>query len=765
LADTTVVLPIQGMSCASCVRAVELALAGVPGVSAASVNFATNTARVSFDPARTGVARLRQAVNEIGYTALAPAAPDAPDVAEQQAARERAATEQLRQRMLVALVLGAPVGLLAMLHLLPAGWLAALRLHGLAHAAWQPWLQLLLTTPVLFWCGWPFHAGALAVLRQGRADMNTLISTGTLAAYGYSAAATVFPGWFAVAGQPAHVYYEVSALVVLLILFGRWLEAGARGRASTALRSLAGLQAKTARVLRGADVAGAGGTPQEVPLGAVQPGDVLLVKPGEKLPVDGLVLAGASAVDESLLTGESVPVDKGAGSRVFGATLNTTGSLTYRATAVGQDTLLAGITRLVAEAQGSKAPVQRLADEIAARFVPAVLGIAAVSFIAWLVFGGTLAQALLAAVAVLIIACPCALGLATPTAVMVASGRAAQRGILFRSGAALEAAARIDTLLLDKTGTLTEGRPRVVAVAALDPQADPADMLAYAAALEQFSEHPLATAVVDYARAAGTALAGVEGFNAATGHGVAGEVLDAAGGRHPVRVGTLPYLAELQPAGLAELRRLAEAQAAQGRTPLGVVVDGQARGVLAVADELRPAAAEAVRRLQALGVRCVMLTGDRQAVAQAIATQAGISEVIAEVLPAAKAQAVQRLQAEGRRVAMAGDGINDAPALAAADLGIAIGAGADIAVEAADVTLVRSDPRDLAAALLLARRTLAVVRQNLFFAFVYNALGIPLAAGLLYPWTGWLLSPVIAGLAMSLSSVSVVTNSLRLRRA
>jgi Cu+-exporting ATPase len=741
-------IPVQGMSCAACARGIEGTLKATPGVEAAAVNFATGKASVVYDAKQAKLGALLEAINSLGYSALDPSTHTPASLTELQQQREEAETALLKRRLIVALLCGVPVGVLGMAHLLPHAWAQALHFPGRLH------VELLLTLPVMFWSALPFHRGALAALRHGRADMNTLVSLGTLAAFAYSLAATLAPGWFARAGREAEVYYEVSALLVALILLGRYFEARAKGRAGAAIRRLLSLQAKTARVIRD-------GAEHDVPAELVLAGELVVVRPGERIAVDGVVESGASAVDEALLTGESLPVDKSAGDAAYGGTMNTTGSLSVRATKVGSETVLAGIIRLVEQAQGEKAPVQRLADAVSSVFVPIVLLVALVTFAAWYFAAppeARLAQALIASVAVLVIACPCALGLATPTAILVATGRGAELGVLFRGGEAVETAARVDTVVWDKTGTLTWGKP---AVAAVRPCAgwNGTRLLALAAAVEQPSEHPLAQAVVAKAREAGIAPHLAQSFQAHPGQGVSGLVETSE-----VLAGSLDFLAS-RGVAIEQCEEFAQELARQGQSTIAVACAGQPAGVLGLADALKPHAAEAVAALKALGLRVVLLSGDNSATARAIAAQAGIGEVIAEVLPAGKLEQVKRLQDSGSCVAMAGDGLNDAPALAQADLGIAMGSGTDVAMESAGVTLMRSDPRDVVRIVLLARRTLQVIRQNLFFAFIYNVTGIPLAAGVLYPFTGWLLSPVIAGLAMSLSSVSVVANSLRLRRA
>jgi Cu+-exporting ATPase len=740
-AQEKVTIPVQGMTCASCVRAIENTLRKTPGVAEANVNFATHTASVAFDSAQTAPADLVQRIQSIGYGASMPhdhGSMAFDEHAEHAKLLDELALGVLRRRLIVSAVLSLPVAVIGMAHLLP---------HDLAHTLMFPgneWLQLALTTFIVFWGGATIHRATLAALRHGRADMNTLITIGTFAAYFYSLAATLRPEWFGTAGHRADVYFEVAALVIVLILFGRWLEERAKRSAGTAIRALMQLQPRTARIL-------VDGVEREVSIEELAPGSIVVVRPGEKLPADGMVVDGSSSVDESMLTGESMPVGKQPGDRVFSATVNTTGSFRFEVTGTGGETLLQSIVRLVEDAQGSKAPIQRLADSISAWFVPAIIVVALVTFAAWYLFGGSdnrIAQAIIPAVAVLIIACPCALGLATPVAIMVASGR----GVLIRNAEALELAARIDTIVLDKTGTVTEGRPAVTAVLPLAGYSED-ELLRLAASVEHASEHPLAKAVLRAAAERGLQLAAVLEFSSRTGHGVAGMV-DGM----------------LVAVGKPESKNHASHDAAarlslQGSTVLHVTVDGAPVGVIGVADTVKPTSFAAVQQLKALGLRVVLLTGDSEEVASAVAHQVGIDEVHAGVLPEGKVERIRELQGQGRRVAMVGDGINDAPALTLADLGVAMGAGTDVAMEAADITLVKSDLRDVAAALALSRRTVRVIRQNLFFAFAYNVVLVPLAAGVFYPWTGWLLSPIFAGAAMALSSVTVVSNSVRLRRA
>jgi Cu+-exporting ATPase len=740
-------MPVIGMHCAACASRIEGALTLAPGVARAAVNYATGRATVEYDPAVTVPVRLLEIVRGVGYDAVLPTLEDAGggELRAEVAARDDD-FRRTRTKFLVAAALTLPVAVVAMAgHLVPA----------LADALDFPgrvWLEFALTTPVLFWCGREFFTGAWAAARHRAADMNTLVALGTLSAYATSVVATVAPTWLAVGGHAGHgaaaVYYEVTAVIVTLILLGRLLEARARSRTGGAVRALVGLAPKTARVERN-------GVEVDVPLDEVVVGDTVRVRPGEKVPVDGTVLDGASAVDEGMVTGEPMPVQKNPGDPVIGATVNGTGSFRMTATKVGADTVLRQIVRLVQEAQGSKAPIQRLADRVAGVFVPVVLGLAAVTFVAW--FGlsppeSRLSFALLTFVSVLIIACPCALGLATPTAVLVGTGRGAQAGILIKGGEALEAAGRLTTVVLDKTGTVTQGKPAVTDVRPVGVSAD--DLVRFAASAERGSEHPLARAVTDAARSRGLTVPPAANFEAVAGHGLSATVEG-----HAVLVGN-PRL--LTSRGIAFDPTVVETAA--GRTVLLVAVDGTYAGLIAVADPVKPTSKAAVARLRALGLDVVLLTGDNRAAAEAVAREVGIDRVVAEVPPEGKVAEVRKLQAAGAAVAMVGDGINDAPALAAADVGIAMGTGTDVAIEAADITLVRGDLAGVATAVELSRATMRTIRQNLFFAFAYNVVGIPVAAGVLYPLTGWLLSPMLASAAMALSSVSVVANALRLGR-
>ena len=667
-------LPVSGMTCASCARTIERTLANTAGVERARVNLATNTATIEYQPNRAKVADFIAAIEDLGYGV--PKTETRPDVAE----------PAYRRRLLVAAIFAAPVVALGMSH------------------RW-PWLQLALTAPVVFYCGAPFYVAAWRALRHFSANMNSLIALGTGAAFLYSLWETL--------GGGHEVYYEAAAAIIALILLGRTLEARARSQAGAAIRRLMDLQPPVARVIRD-------GVEVEAPVEDVRPDDVVVVRPGERIPLDGTVLSGESAVDESMLTGESMPVDKPAGAAVFAGTMNLSGGFEFQVKTAGRGTVLQQMIELVKQAQGSRAPVARLADVVSGYFTVGVLLAALLTFGVWLFFA-PLAAAMINAVAVLIVACPCALGLATPTAIMVGTGRGAERGILIKSGEALEMACRIDTIVLDKTGTITRGKPRVTRVLPA-PGRTESELLRLAASAERYSEHPLGKAIVEAAAGRGIALEEATGFSALAGHGVRARV---AG--HDVAI---------------------------GRPGASVEIDGAPAGAIEIADTIKPEAAEAVRRLREAGLE--VWTGDKREVAEAMAREAGIDRVLAEVLPDRKAAAVKKLQAAGKRVAMVGDGINDAPALAQADLGLAMGSGADIAMEAGGITLMRDDLNGVAEALELGRRTMRIIRQNLFWAFAYNTLGIPIAAM-------GLLSPMVASAAMALSSVTVVTNSLRLR--
>jgi Cu+-exporting ATPase len=665
---------------------------------------------------------------------------------------ENAELVDMRRRFGVSVVLAALVLASAMGKMIPGNPLTGVA----SQRAWT-WFELILATPVVLWGGWPFFVRGWQSLVNRSLNMFTLIGLGVAVAYVYSFVAAIFPGIFpdSFRGHDGEVgvYFEAAAVIVALVLLGQVLELKARHRTGAAIRALLGLAPKTARLMR------ADGTETDVPLEQVKPGDRLRVRPGEKIPVDGVVLEGTSSVDESMISGEPIPVEKQAGARVTGATVNGTGSLVMRAERVGAETLLAQIVRMVSEAQRSRAPIQKLADVVAGYFVPVVVGIAALTFAVWAVWGPAprMAHALINAVAVLIIACPCALGLATPMSIMVATGKGATLGVLFKNAEAIETLRKVNTLVVDKTGTLTEGKPKLVAVEPV-PGFDEIELLRLAASLERASEHPLAAAIVAGAEQRGIALASAEGFASVTGKGVRGRV-----GGTDVALGNGKFLEELKVPN-DNLTEKAEAMRADGQTVLFVAVNGKAAGLLGVADPIKETTPEAIRQLHAEGIRVVMLTGDSRTTAQAVAAKLGIDDVKAEVLPQDKAAVVKQLQSEGRFVAMAGDGINDAPALAQAQVGIAMGTGTDVAMESAGVTLVKGDLRGIVRARMLSRATMGNIKQNLFFAFVYNSVGVPIAAGVLYPFFGLLLSPMIAAAAMSFSSVSVVGNALRLRR-
>lgn len=738
-------LQVLGMTCAACVGRVEKALRLVPGVSRASVNLATERASVDFDPGLSSAGQIAEAVKAAGYEAF-PAAPGGTAGAaadDPRLVRQQAELAALRHRLIGSVALVVPLHLLGHLH--HAAWLPEL----LRHPGWL----LALAAPVQFWGGARFYRLAWHALRRGAADMNTLVALGTSAAFLYSLVATLAPHWIPNPDGSSRppVYFDTAAIIITLILLGRYLEARAKVRTRDALRRLAELGATSARVERGEEVI-------EIPIDQVAIGDVFRVRPGEKIATDGLVLEGESRIDESMLTGEPYPVAKRSDSPVFAGTINGSGALRIRATRVGEDTSLAQIIRMVEQAQGSKAPIQRMADAIAGVFVPVVLGIALITLAAWWLWGPGPSFAMLTFISVLIIACPCALGLATPTAIMVGTGRGAEAGILIKSGETLEVLHTIDTVVLDKTGTLTQGRPDLTALEAFGERSI-LETLRLAASAESESEHPLASALVTIARKNGLDLSPARDFQATTGRGVRATVDNL-----PIVAGSVTFLRELGLDVTSEFEVRAEALVSTGVTPIAVAVDGIVEGLLGVQDPLREGATEAVRRLRRLGLQVVLLTGDRAGVAQRVATEVGIDRVVAEVLPADKARVIHSLQSEGRKVAMVGDGINDAPALATADVGISMGSGTDVAREASDVTIVRSDPRAIADSFLLGRRTMRTIRENLFWAFIFNVVGIPVAAGVLYPAFGILLQPVFAALAMSFSSVAVLGNSLRLRR-
>ena len=737
-----VTLPIEGMTCASCVRRVERSLTKVAGVQEANVNLATEQARVMFDPALVNLGQLRQAVEKAGYTVGQPPAPVAvessahADSVDERETQRQHELDELKRKSLISLAVGLAMMVLMYLPL------------NISMMTLGPFL-LIAATIIQFWAGRIFYEATWASAKHGSTNMNTLVAVGTSVAYGYSAFVTLWPDVAARWGFPYHLYYESAVIIIALILLGRWMEARAKKQMGTAIKALMGLQPKTARVLRN-------GIEQDVSVESVRVGDLVRVRPGEKVPVDGVIVEGASTVDESMLTGESLPVEKASGDPIIGATLNNTGSFVFRATKVGRDTALAQIVRLVEDAQGSKAPMQRLADTIAGYFVPTILVLAALTFVGWIIFGPTLTLALTAAISVLIIACPCALGLATPTAIMVGTGKAAEHGILIRGGEALEQARTIDTIVLDKTGTLTRGKPAVTRIVSLNGRSE-ADLLRLAAAAEVGSEHPLGEAIVNRARELVLDLPPVERFESITGQGIRASV-----DGHELLIGNIALMRAVE-VDIEHLAKPARELANDGATPMYVAVDRAAAGLIAVADTLKPESRTAIEELSALGLEAWMLTGDNRATAAAIARDVGITHVLADVLPDQKVAQIKALQAEGKVVAMVGDGINDAPALAQADLGIAIGTGTDVAMAASDITLIGGDLRTIVTAIALSRKTVGVIKQGLFWAFGYNVILVPVAMGALYPFTGVLLSPMLAAAAMAMSSVSVVTNALRLR--
>ncbi|MGC8668874.1 MAG: heavy metal translocating P-type ATPase [Chthonomonadales bacterium] len=735
----TCALAIGGMTCAACVSRVEKALRQVPGVADARVSLLENQGVVAFDPKLVRREALVEAVEDTGYDAQVVV--DLQQMRARQAELQAAEGRSLARRLRVAVLLTLPIlaGSMGMdVGLRVPAWLA------------NPWLQWLLATPVLFWCGRPFFEGAVVSLRHRSADMNALIAIGTGSAYAYSAAVTLAPHVFAGAGVMPHAYFETAAGIITLILTGRTLEARAKARTGAAIEKLMGLQPRTARVVRD-------GRETDIPIGEVAHGDLIRVRPGERIPVDGIVSEGRSTVDESMITGEAMPVEKGPGDFVTGGTFNRSGSFVFQATRVGGETTLARIVELVRKAQSSRAPIQRLADTITGYFVPIVVMIAVASGTLWLAFGPSPVMALSNFVAVLIIACPCALGLATPTSIMVGIGKGAELGILIRDAEALERARTVEVVLLDKTGTITQGRPRLADVVPLNGMTA-AEVLRLAASAERLSEHPIGDAVAGAAQEQGLELLPAEHFHAEAGRGIRALI-----GRRNVLVGTLGFLEEMG-VDAGPMVEPAAQSAERGHTPVGLAVDGRAAGVLSVADMLKPGSASAIAALRRMGLEVVMITGDNARTAEAVARAVGIDRVLAEVPPERKAAEVSRLQAQGKRVAMVGDGVNDAPALAQADVGIAMGHGTDVAIEAAGIALLSGDLWGVVTALELSRAVYRNIAQNLAFAFGYNSLGIPIAAGALYPFTGRLLSPMIASAAMALSDVSVISNALRLRK-
>ncbi len=764
----TLTLKLRGMSCAACANNVEKAIRSVRGVIDCNVNFGAEQAAINYDRSLTNLEQIQGAIAAAGYSSDSLCEEMLPEENDAETASRQAKQRELFLKVTV----GGVISSFLFLGSLPM--MTGLNLPLIPSFLENPWVQLVLTTPVVFWCGGSFYRNGWKALKRHTATMDTLIALGTSAAYLYSLFITVFPGFFIAQGLIPHVYYEVAAIVITLILLGRLLENRAKGQTSEAIRKLMGLQARDARVIRDR-------VEIDVPIAEVKINDVILVRPGEKIPVDGEVIAGVSTVDEAMVTGESLPVKKQPPDEVIGATINGAGAFQFRATRVGKDTFLAQIVKLVQQAQGSKAPIQRLADRVTGWFVPAVIAIAIATFVIWFNFTGNLTLATMTTVGVLIIACPCALGLATPTSVMVGTGKGAENGILIKGADSLELAHKIQTIVLDKTGTLTVGKPTVTDFVTVNGTANGNELqlLQLAATVERNSEHPLASAVVRYAESQEVSLTEAKNFQAIPGSGVQAIVSDRL-----VQIGTQRWLTELE-INTTVIEQYKNAWEAAGKTVIFIAVDGEIQAVMGIADALKPSSAAVVKTLQKLGLEVVMLTGDNQQTAEAIAHQVGIKRVFAEVRPDQKAAIIQSLQKEGlgtrdwglgkilptphsplptpQIVAMVGDGINDAPALAQADVGIAIGTGTDVAIAASDITLISGDLQGIVTAIQLSRATINNIRQNLFFAFIYNIIGIPIAAGILFPIFGWLLNPIIAGAAMALSSVSVVSNALRLR--
>ncbi|MCD4783900.1 MAG: cadmium-translocating P-type ATPase [Candidatus Eremiobacteraeota bacterium] len=744
-----ITIPISGMSCASCVKRVEDAIDGVDGVKSVSVNLATEKASIIFDPKISEINAIKKMITDSGYEPGEVEHED--EVGEEKGQvstpedlmkKKEEEIEKLRNKFIFSLIMsviifiGSMPGLFPFINVIPA-WI-------------RHYILLVLATPVLFIAGSQFYIGAIKSAKHFSADMNTLVAVGTFSAYLYSVVVTVYPQFITSTGMEVHVYFDTAVMIITLILLGKMLEARAKGKTSEAILKLMDLKPDSARIIRNDEE-------MDIPVKDVEPGDVIIVRPGDKIPVDGAIISGNSSIDESMLTGESIPVDKGIGDEVIGATINKSGSFRFRATRVGKDTALSQIIKIVEEAQSKKAPIQRIADVIASYFVPTVIVLAIITFIVWMIFGPkpVLTLALMSFISVLIIACPCALGLATPTAIMVGTGNGAQNGILIRGGESLERSGKIDTVVFDKTGTLTMGKPEVVGVFPVDGDKD--KLLQLTASIEKLSEHPLGEAIVQFANENSINFSNVTNFESVPGKGVEGNI----DGRN-ILVGKQAFMNEKGIETNVFDDRI-ESLENDGKTLIYVASDGLFSGVIAISDTPRKSSGEAVRMLKDMGIEVVMLTGDTEKTAHSIASGLGIDRVIAEVLPDQKAESIKKLQEEGHVVAMVGDGVNDAPALVQADVGISMGAGSDIAIEASDITLIQDDPLKVVQAIKLSKKTVAIIYQNFFWAFVYNVIGIPIAAGVLYPFFGILLQPVFASMAMAFSSVSVVSNSLRLR--
>lgn len=737
-----VTLNLRGMHCASCANSIETTTRKMTGVISSNVNFAIAQAVIEFDNKKISTVDIQQKIQDIGYEAILPEELDGD--------REKKLNLAENQNLTHKVWTGGLIGTILVVGSLPM----MTGLHIPLIPAWlhNSWFQLVLALPIQAWCGSSFYIGAWKSLKNRMATMDTLIALGTLAAFSYSLTVTLNPDFFVAQGLKPEVYYEVSVIVITLILLGKLFENRAKGETSDAIRQLMGLQAKTAKILRD-------GKEMDIPIENVQINDIVLVRPGEKIPVDGEAIAGNSTVDESMVTGESLPVEKKIGDRVIGATMNKSGSLQIRASHISKDSVLSQIVQLVKDAQGSKAPIQRLADQVTGWFVPVVIIIAIATFIIWLAIARNLTLAIISAVGVLIIACPCALGLAAPTSIMVGTGKGAENGILIKDAGSLELAHRIQTIVLDKTGTLTEGKPVVTDIFSIngDDNGNDNELLKLVAAIERNSEHPLAEAIVNHANQKNISIPDVDEFIAIAGSGVQGKVANSL-----VQVGTRRWMDELH-IDTSKLHQYQDSWETGGKTVVLIAVNGLAIGLIGIADRLKSSSQVAIAALQKMKIEVVMLTGDNQSTAEAIAREIGIKHIFAEVCPDQKAAKIKELQAQGKIVAMVGDGINDAPALAQADVGIAIGTGTDVAIAASDITLISGDLQGLVTAIQLSRATIRNIQQNLFFAFIYNVAGIPIAAGILYPFWGFLLNPIIAGGAMALSSVSVVTNALRLR--
>ncbi len=739
-------LPITGMTCASCSARVQNVLSDLKGIESASVNLAAEKASIYYNPSEISVNDITNAIIDLGYGILK--VEQGEDIVETEKKEREKAYNQLKTK----LITGASLTALVFIFMLweKIGLSAIIDIPKQTNFI----LQFLVQTPVQFWVGRQFYSGAIAAARHRTTNMNTLIAVGTSAAYLYSVTATFFPSVFEIKGYSAEVYFDTAATIIVLILLGRLLEARAKGRTSEAIKKLIGLQPRTARVILN-------GEEKDIPVEDVQSGSIIIVRPGEKIPVDGVVTEGYSSVDESMVSGESIPVEKTAGNEVIGATINKSGSFKFRATKVGRESMLSQIINMVQEAQGSKPPIARLADRIASIFVPAVMGIAALTFLVWFIFGPEPAftYAMLNFVAVLIIACPCALGLATPTSIMVGMGKGAENGILIRGAEALETAHKINVIVFDKTGTLTKGEPVVTDIVSHQPSAvSREEILQLAASAEKGSEHPLGEAIVKKAKEMNVQLEDLSDFEAVHGQGIRAMIK----GR-PVLLGNIEFMNN-EKIVAKDLTQNSERLSTEGKSPMYVAADGKAIGIIAVSDTLKESSASTIKALKKLGVNTVMLTGDNNKTAAAIAKQAGIDAVLAEVLPKDKANEIKKLQSKNKVVAMVGDGINDAPALAQANVGISIGTGTDVAMEASDITLISGDLSGVITSIALSRATLNNIRQNLFLAFIYNTILIPVAAGILFPFFGILLNPMFAAAAMGMSSVTVITNALRLRK-